>query len=666
MKYRADIDGLRTVAVLSVVLFHAGVAKLTGGFVGVDIFFVISGFLISNLIVHDANCAGFSILTFYERRVRRIFPALIVVILFCILAGYIIYAPDDYVRLGHSIPPVTLFFSNIYFWKSVSYFDPQADLNALLHTWSLSVEEQFYIFYPILLLMLHKWRLPARVILSVLALASLLLATVLVQLKPSAAFYLLPTRTWELMVGGIVAFWPRQEERSYTTELVASISGLVMIVVPVLVYDSATPFPGLAALPPVLGAGLIIWSGAGSRWTPVHRLLASRPMVFVGLASYSLYLWHFPLLAFTSYMYGGRAPLNAALVACAAAFALALLSLYVVEQPVRRRHSSARLMTVALPSAAMIAIAVTGVMIAKSNGLPGRLDERSARMLAVSGDRTRHHAECMSNGNVIVAPAKACVLGTAGATPHTLLWGDSHALVTATAMELAARRRGATLLFAATADCPIGVGFAISDTTERGLTTTPSYRYCGYYNEAMLARALNDHAITTVVLSSRWSNWRIGAPANLAESAVDLRLVDARGIAASVAGNRAIFERGFMAVLRRLDGSGKRVFIVAPVPEPPASVPEALYVQRFGLAPPLKELSLTDYQTRHASILAFFAKVHRELPAVRFIRPVAILCDTAGRCPMLHDGIPVYFDHNHLSVDAARRTAPLYDGVFAP
>ena len=668
MKYRADIDGLRTLAVLPVVLFHAGLPGMSGGFVGVDVFFVISGFLITKLILLDMEGQGFSVAHFYERRIRRIFPALIAVLLFCLVIGYLIYSPQEYVRMGLSIAPVTLFFSNFYFWKSTNYFDPSADSNPLLHTWSLSVEEQFYIFYPLLLIVLHRWRWPVRSVLSAVAIASLILASMLVYVKPSAAFYLLPTRTWELMVGGIVALWPRPDARPYRLELAAVVLGLVMILAPVALYDSHTLFPGMTALPPVLGAALVIWSGAGLRRTPIHRLLGSRPMVFVGLSSYSLYLWHFPLLAFTSYLYGGHAPLAAALLACAAAFGMALLSLYLIERPVRRRHATpwARMATVAVPSAAMIMIAITGVGLARSTGLPGRLDARAAKMLAVTEDKTRHHAECMSNGDVIVPPANACVLGTVGATPSTLLWGDSHAMVTATAMEAEARKHGAALLFAASADCPVGLGFAISDRTERGLTTTPSYRYCAHYNAGMLERALGDPKITTVVLSSRWSNWRIGEPANPAEGKVDLRLSDAYGVASSTRANRAIFERGFTALLRRLTGTNKRVFIVAPVPEPSVSVPQALYVQRFGLAPPLKDLSLGDYRRRHATILAFFDRIHRAMPEVQFIRPISVLCDRASLCPMLHDGTPVFFDHNHLSVDAARRTAPLYAPVFQP
>lgn len=666
MKYRADIDGLRTVAVVPVVLFHAGLARMSGGFVGVDVFFVISGFLITKLILLDIDGGGFSVVDFYERRIRRIFPALIAVLLFCLVAGYMISSPQEYVRLGRSIVPVTLFFSNFFFWKSTNYFDPSADANPLLHTWSLSVEEQFYIFYPLLLILLHRWRWRVRTTLTAIAITSLITATVLVYIMPSATFYLLPTRTWELIIGGIVALWPRPDTRPYWLDLVAALVGLAMILACVVLYDAHTVFPGLTAVPPVLGAALLIWSGAGLRPTPVHRILGSRPMVFVGAASYSFYLWHFPLLAFSAYLYGGRSPLGVALVVCGLAYGMALLSLYLIERPARRRHGSraGRIAGVAIPSAAMVAIALAGFVLVQAKGLPGRLDPATTRLLATTEDDTRHHRECMSNGNVIVTPENPCVLGAAGEQPRALLWGDSHAMVTATAMETEARRQKAAFLFAASADCPIGIGFAISDTTERGLTTTPSYRYCARYNAGMLQRALANPTITTIVLSSRWTNWRIGEPANPAEGAVDLRLADAGGVAASPAANRAIFERGFTALLRALIAADKRVFIVAPVPEPGANVPQALYVERFGLAPHLEDVTLADYRRRHATILAMFGRVQHTMPQVRFIQPVSILCNRTARCPLLHDGFPMFFDHNHLSIEAAERTAPLYAPVF--
>ncbi len=326
MRYRADVDGLRTIAVVPVVLFHAGMPFFSGGFVGVDVFFVISGYLITNLILNDLDRGGFSIANFYQRRIRRIFPALAVVFAFCLAAGFALLTPEDYAGLGRSIVASSAFASNIYFWRSTNYFAPDSDAEPLLHTWSLSVEEQYYVFYPLLLLVLARLRWPPARWLIGIVVVSLIAATLLVFYKPSATFYLLPTRAWELMIGGVVAIADNDLQRGRLTRTLAGLAGLAAILLPVLLYTSRTPFPGLAALPPTIGAALIIWSG-GAPLTPVARLLSSRPFVLVGQASYSLYLWHFPLLAFAAYAAGGELGLGLALALCLLALIAAFLSL---------------------------------------------------------------------------------------------------------------------------------------------------------------------------------------------------------------------------------------------------------------------------------------------------------------------------------------------------
>jgi len=256
MNYRPDIDGLRAVAVLPVVFYHAGVAGFTGGFVGVDIFFVISGFLITSIIAPEVKEGRFSILRFYERRARRILPALFAVILASLVAGWFILVPADYDKMGQSIVSALLFVSNMWFWRnSGDYFGGATDYLPMLHTWSLAVEEQFYIFFPLLLMALH--RIGRRLLLPailVLVLGSLVLAAWATHRMPSASFYLLPTRIWELGVGSLLALGLVRAEAPRALREAAGGLGLVAVLAPVFLYDSQTPFPGLAALPPVLGA----------------------------------------------------------------------------------------------------------------------------------------------------------------------------------------------------------------------------------------------------------------------------------------------------------------------------------------------------------------------------------------------------------------------------
>ena len=337
LHYRADIDGLRAVAVIPVVLFHAGVPGFGGGFVGVDIFFVISGFLITSIIASEIDTGRFSIARFYQRRIRRIFPALIVVMAFSILAGFLLLTPGDLLTLGESVIATSLFVSNIFFWQHASYFAAPLHENPLLHTWSLSIEEQFYLFYPLFLYVISRlWR-PGRNILVLLGcLASFGLCAVLVYYKQSAAFYLGPTRAWELLVGGLIALGAIPRARSPLTANGTAVAGLVLIGLSVFFYSATTRFPGLTALPPVLGAALIIWGGQHQN-TIVHRLLSTDPFTLVGKASYSLYLWHFPLFAFSSYVKVKELGAVPIVALCALSFLLSLVSLYFVERPVPLR-----------------------------------------------------------------------------------------------------------------------------------------------------------------------------------------------------------------------------------------------------------------------------------------------------------------------------------------
>jgi len=261
LAYRPDIDGLRAIAVLAVVLFHAGVRSMSGGFVGVDVFFVISGYLITSILLRDINRKSFSMITFWEHRIRRILPALLAVIIFCLVAGWFLLLPEDYKGLGQQVFSQGFFASNILFYLQSGYFDSANDTKPLLHTWTLAVEEQFYLFYPIGLFLLWRIMTPVNVRLIILLtfILSFALSIYGVENHPSATFYLLPTRAWELMLGALTAMVRAPDfKKAYMPNLLASL-GLTAIALPVFIYESHTPFPGLAALPPCAGTGLLIW-----------------------------------------------------------------------------------------------------------------------------------------------------------------------------------------------------------------------------------------------------------------------------------------------------------------------------------------------------------------------------------------------------------------------
>ena len=622
-----------------VVLFHAGTPYFSGGFVGVDVFFVISGFLITGIIAREMSENRFSILQFYSRRVRRIFPALTLVGLVTLLAGFLFLTPKEFTNLGKSGVTIAAFSSNIYFWKSVSYFDP--GLQPLLHTWSLAVEEQYYLFFPLFLLLLHKrarWTASALWIIFALSVA---LSIALVATKPSAAFYLLPSRAWELMLGGILALGRFGEPRNDQQRKAASLVGLGLILAPVFLYTRSTPFPGLAALPPAAGAAMLIW---GRGWG-----LSGRLMVAVGLISYSLYLWHLPVIAFAQYLTDGPLSISGGLVAFVVSLVLAALTFRFVETPFRlcrSRHS------LAIAALGMPALAVVSLIVVVTGGMPSRLTPLQVRQLAVMDDDKRHPSHCMTVDERYVDPTNPCKFGK---LPSILLWGDSHSMVTATSME-AAR---VPFLFAADADCPIGLGLSIDPRHQPGLVSQLSYRRCGDYNRSMLSRALRSD-VKTVVLSSRWTNWRIGEPANPTEASVDIRLVDAEGVASSAAANRDKFERAFTALVDKLTNAGKRVVIVGPIPEPRYNVPHRLFVSRFGFTPAPQP---ADYAVRHRVILQFM-KRFEGLRGVSFVWPATAMCRN-NICPTVRGGMPLFFDHNHLTVETARSLAPLYANLIS-
>jgi len=308
MKYRPEIDGLRALAVIPVILFHAGIQVFSGGYIGVDIFFVISGYLITSIILSELSDKSFSFIGFYERRARRILPALFFMMAVCLPFAWVWMLPHELKGFSQSLFAVTTYTSNIYFWITTGYFEIAAELRPLLHTWSLAVEEQYYLLFPILLAAGMRWGrrviIPAIVL---IALLSLFLAQYLSVIKASFAFYLLPTRIWELLAGSLIAFYPKivlNERYKGVIGEIGSIGGLSFICYSIFSFNSFTPFPSLYTLIPVIGTSLfIIFS---NRETIVGKIFSNRLIVGTGLISYSLYLWHQPIFAFAKIKSGEK------------------------------------------------------------------------------------------------------------------------------------------------------------------------------------------------------------------------------------------------------------------------------------------------------------------------------------------------------------------------
>lgn len=366
MKYRAEIDGLRTLAIVPVVFFHAGIKIFSGGFVGVDIFFVISGYLITSLLIEDIQAGKFSLLSFYERRARRILPALFFVMGCIVPFAFLWLHPPQYLDFSKALIAVSLFISNVLFWQESGYFAPAAEENPLLHTWSLAVEEQYYIFFPLLLILLWRFgRGPLFWTIAGLSLLSLYTADWGTRNEPAANFFFTPSRVWELFVGSLTALIINK--RGVADNNFLSLAGLAAIGIAIFLYDAQTPFPGLYTLLPVIGTVLLILY-AGSE-TFVARLLSLRLMVALGLISYSAYLWHQPLFAFARVLATDELRVELMLGLSVLAFGLAALSWRYVERPFRDRSRFSRGHIFALSGLGIAVFVVLGTVGVQTNGL---------------------------------------------------------------------------------------------------------------------------------------------------------------------------------------------------------------------------------------------------------------------------------------------------------
>lgn len=420
MRYIPAIDGLRAIAVVAVVFFHADIAGFGGGYVGVDVFFVISGYLITKLIVDKPS---FSLWDFYERRARRILPALGVVVLVCSVFAYVLFIPEDLKAYGESAMATALFSSNILFWYETGYFDAPAALKPLLHTWSLAVEEQLYIVYPLVLMACARFlRKRWLLVMLPLGVASFVLCELLIDKSPAAAFYLMPTRAWEFLMGALIAvgFVPAVTNRA--AREVLGVVGLGLLAFSITAYSSDTTFPGWAAIPPCLGAAILIWLSLQES-TVATQILATRTVVFVGLVSYSFYLWHWPVLVFAEYAALQPLPLLARLGLVLLAFLLAILTWRYVELPVRRGAYWDSRRTLIGSAVGIAGCLLIGLVAFATQGLPARLSPQLQALRGAAHDRLDCHrvtVKRVDEGNI-------CIRGAAGVEPSFVLLGDSHA-----------------------------------------------------------------------------------------------------------------------------------------------------------------------------------------------------------------------------------------------
>lgn len=617
MNYRPDIDGLRALAVIPVVLFHAGWAGFSGGYVGVDVFFVISGYLITRLIYDEMNTGRFSVARFYERRIRRIFPALFAVLTASTVAAAFWFMPVDFDAFSNSLAGAALSVSNFVFWREDGYFAGPSDLKPLLHTWSLGIEEQFYVAFPLVLVALHRHArrfLPAALTAAVLA--SFTLSVWATRHHAGAAFYLLPFRAWELGLGALLAIGIVPALKRRVVAELLSAAGLLLILMPVFSYTPETRFPGWAALPPTLGAALLIY--AAPQAAVIGSMLRLRPLVFIGLLSYSLYLWHWPLIVFTRYRLPADLDFATSCMLVLGSLAAAYASWRWIEQPFRRASAPSRRRAVYTAGgaavAATVAFAAVGTLTA---GLPQRLSPE-AQLYAAMLDKHKYFG---------IYDRGTCFLDY-----------DQSAEDYDAAKCLAADRPGGVLIYGDSFAAHLFPGLRALDGAEavRQYTATScrpirtANERCNAFHNRFLTEILPQSRASTIVLSAFWAPYfnRLGA---------------------------AEFKSRVAATVDAIQAAGKLTVLIGQTPTYHRPVPYTLALAGHAMNRlPARDAHLTN---------AVLRDIAQQAGAL-FLDPYAVACDQFT-CVAAQDGKPFHWDFGHFTLEGSKFYAKHITQTFA-
>lgn len=657
MKHRPEIDGLRAVAVIPVVMFHLGVG-CSGGFVGVDVFFVISGFLITRIIWRGIEAKEFSIAEFWERRIRRILPALAVMVLATLCVGYRILMPEELADLGRASVAQTLLCANVYFWQNTGYFAGPAEYKPLLHTWSLAVEEQFYLVFPLILCFFRRVsRHKLLAILSATAFVSFSASVYGARFYPDATFFLLPTRSWELLVGCILALIPIRLNPSVTRDSLIATLGLLGIMLPVFFYDQNTQFPGLTAVPPVLGTAAIIFATAHTPRVWLSQVLSLRPLVFIGLLSYSLYLWHWPVIVFTR-IHCGEFEWQQQVFAAVVSVCASIASWKFVETPFRRKEflkSRPRLFSVALTVS--VALLVASLTLSWSQGLLFLYPNYSPVLATDAEYRGREYSVSTASFDSSAIP----VLGVGRDGHHEqkqldfLVWGDSHAMMLCSTIDRIAHAHNLS-------------GRVVCS---GGQVPLPKIRYHHNnpeYTEGLI-KWIRANKPRNIILVNRWSGRTNGRNETEAEyeSGPERFLSDDRILSTSRKQSIEVFGKALRNFADFCHNEGINLWIVKQVPEINLRHP-AGDMLKYSLgrksAPPPPKIQVKEAHIARQKIANQIID-NIETPSVRILDPTPYLIDLNGFVAVHSDGRSFYYDEDHLTEAGAALLQPMFSGMFS-
>jgi peptidoglycan/LPS O-acetylase OafA/YrhL len=643
-QYRPDIDGLKAIAVLSVIVFHYASSWVPGGFIGVDIFFVISGYLIGRSTLIEIQSRDYSVLRYFARRAKRIFPSLILLLAFLWVAGWLVLLPEEYASLGKHMGAASVFISNWLLWREIGYFDVAAELKPLLNLWSLGVEEQFYLVFPLFIWLGLKLRRQVFLLLILLAIGSLWLSETRVGTHAGWAYYHPVSRIWELLAGSLLAYTElhflhralagvanNATSQAYrwqqgVTAHALSAFGLTLIACALFLYDKALPFPGLSAVLPVLGALLIISSGPTAccnRW-----LLARPAMIYVGLISYPLYLWHWPLIASVRLVDGAEPGPAIKLVLVALTFGISMLSYHLVERPIRFGRFSRNKGLAPMLWAVLLCLGALGFTTFKAGGFPQRFVSETTAPEAL--------------------PAAAVLPPLSG--KKVVLIGDSHAGVLKSALTDYYRQRGETLEVFDQGGC---APFWNLDRHDPGHEP----QGCPKIINRGIETALEDPDVTTVIFAGRLDTlnhlFDSGNPAT--DTAFNVKHDDR-------ARNYQLLASAVDQTLQRFVGKNKRVILIDTVPSMDFDPGLCRWRPvRFGTTqkdPCVVLRSVVDAQ--QAEFRAVFGTAAQRYPFVRVFDPLPTLCDAAV-CYGSQAGVMLYSDDSHLTPDGVARVRARFD-----
>jgi len=642
MEFRRDINGLRAYAVMAVVFYHFGLAGVTSGFAGVDVFFVISGFLMTGLILGRLRQSRFSLMDFYLGRCRRIIPALAVLSAALMLFGYFWLIPSDYKTLGEHVASAITFVSNFVFKGEEGYFDAPMRDKWMLHTWSLSVEWQFYLLYPLFLIWLNRiFRLGNKkliLILFALGLASLTASAIFAVSKASFCFYLLPTRIWEFMAGAIVYILSQESQSSFRRNRAVEFFGFVLMAGSFFIFNDDTPWPGYAAAMTVFGTAMIILAADESSVLTKNALIQ-----FLGKTSYSIYLWHWPV--FVGLGYFGAAGWKWSVAGIVFSLILGALSYFMIETPsqqkmVRWPQKSALsffLMLVAL-------LACTGITVYAADGLAYRVSPQIRSIDSATESRYKIDKNCGFNNSA--QTLTRCYIGDGNGIGFAV-WGDSHAGVIAGPVAEAAKTRG--LIYSQ--GCPTIFNVRVG---------TKSKERCKEFNDLVFEDIKTLPKDVPVIILDRFSYYILGFNEGIKKQP---RLTYLDMPEAEVKKDpQGAFKKKLTESLCTI-AMDRKLYVVQPIAEMGQDVPKTM-ARRLMVGRSMPEISVSaeDYARRHQIVLQALDAA-RDQCGVQLLDPLPYLCKD-GKCPGAINGAPVYFDDDHLNERGSRLLIPMFEKIF--